>query len=394
MTKMEEEDVEILIEPTFFIINYYWTLFDNKTMQMAKDLILALFNQYGQVLQSTIQKLPRLGHIPFLKDVEKKLAELREPQDSRSTFACFAERLSHQNSGVVQQALTELIAYLQDNQGYLQTSVISEQPDTVVPTLVRSLLDCAAKYSISQIEIANLSTQCLGLVGCLDSNRIETNRKQRSMVVLTNFTTTDETTDFVLFMLEEVLVKAFLSTTDTKLQGYLSFVMQELMDKVDINAALAMEKLNIQDGDRVYRKWLSLPEDAREVLRPFLGSSYMLAPGKMPVVRYPIYQAGKTYHNWLRAFALDLLQKGQTPLAQLIFEPLTRVIRVKDLYVAEFLLPYLVVHLIIAQETPEKQRKEVVAELVNILEYELPEGASYYEREDMKLYYEVSAFHT
>ena len=352
MTKMEEEDVEILIEPTFFIINYYWTLFDDRTMQMAKHLILTLFNQYDKVIQATIQKLPRLEHIPFLKDVDKKLAELREPLDNRSTFAFFAERLSHQNSGVVQQALTELVVYLQNNQGYLQTSAMSEQPDTVVPTLIRSLLDCAAKYSMSQIEIANLSTQCLGLVGCLDSNQIETTRKQRSMVVLGNFTNSDETTDFVLFLLEEVLVKAFLSTTDTKLQGYLSFVMQELMEKVDINAALAMEKLNIQDGDKVYRKWLSLSEDAREVLRPFLGSSYMLAPGRMPVAQYPIFQAGKTYHNWLRSFTLDLLQNGQTPLAQLIFDPLTRVIRVKDMYVAEFLLPYLVLHQIIAKDTP------------------------------------------
>lgn len=389
---MEADDVEILIEPTFFIINYYWTLFGADTQQMAKDLILALLEQNGQVVQTAIHKLPKLSHIPYLKDVEKRLAELRGPLDNRSMFAVFAERISHQNSGVVQQALTELITNLQTNQIYLQTSALSEQPDTVISMLVRSLLDCAAKYSVLQLEIANLCTQCLGLVGCLDSNRIATSRKQRSMVVLSNFDSKDEVEDFVLFILQEVLVKAFLSTTDTKLQGYLSFAMQELICRVEIQSAISMQKSNIQDGDRIYRKWVALPKDVREVLQPFLSSSYILAPGRMPVAQYPIYQPGKTYHNWLRAFVLDLLQKGQVHGATVIYEPLTRVIRVKDLYVAEFLLPYLVLHVVIAQKTPEVQRQQAIAELVNILEYEVPEGASYFERENMKLYYEVGVF--
>lgn len=388
---MDEEDVAVLIEPTFFIVNYYWSLFDDSTRIRARQLIIDLYNMFQMVTAKSIHKLPHLGHIPFLEPAEKRLARLRTEQDQPSRFATFAIRLSHQNSGVVQQALTELITYLQDNQGYLQTSAMSGQPAAVVARLTRALLDCAAKHSGSQLDIASMCAQCLGLVGCLDSNRIETTRTQRTMVVLTNFVSADETTDFVLFILEEVLVKAFLSTTDTKLQGYLSFAMQELMERVDIQAAVAMDTTNVPDAQRVLSQWQTLPEDVREVLRPFLTSSYMLAPGKMPVAQYPIFRPGRTYHNWMRSFSLDLLQKGQNDNAMLVFEPLTRVIRVKDLYVAEFLLPYLVLHVIIGDSSSKQQRQSVLSELVNILEYEPPEGATYLEREDMKLYYEVSA---
>jgi hypothetical protein len=92
----------------------------------------------------------------------------------------------------------------------------------------------------------------------------------------------------------------------------------------------------------------------------------------------------------MRAFSLDLLQKGQNDNAQIVFDPLTRAIRVKDLYVAEFLLPYLVLHVVVGDASAKEQREEVVSELVNILKYEPPEAATYHEREHMKLYYEVS----
>lgn len=391
MTRLEDEDVEVLIEPTFFIINHYWVAFDAATRKMAKDLVLAILEQFEPVLRDTIDKLPKLGHIVEFADVEKKLSTLRQPLNSRTTFAVFADRLSHQNSGVVQQALSELTSYLQENQSYLQASAISEQPDVVITTLLRSLLDCAAKYSASQLDIASLCARCVGLVGCLDSNQIETPRKQKSMVILTNFETSDETTDFVLFILEEILVKAFLSTTDTKFQGYLSFAMQEIMDRVEIKASVAMERMNIQDGNRIYRKWLGLPEGVREVLGPFLSSRYILAPAKLPPVEYPIFRPGRMYGNWMRAFVLDLLQKGQNVHSQLIFEPLTRVIRVKEVSVAEFLLPYLVLHVIVGDSSTEEERDSVIGELVSILQHQPAEDATYMEKEDTKLLCEVSA---
>ncbi|KAI3544873.1 phosphatidylinositol 3 [Colletotrichum filicis] len=390
LTCLEPEDVEVLIETTFFVISHYWPLFSESSRQMAKNLIQKLITEFSDSLNDYITKLPSLGHITELADVEKELNAARPVLDSRTAFALFAERTSHENSGVVLLALTELEVYLRQSGGFLQTSAISQQPDPVVPMLIRALLDCAAKYSaMHQLEIASLCTQCIGLVGCLDSNRVEAPREQQSMVILSNFESADETTDFVLFILGQILVKAFLSTTDTKLQGFLSFAMQELLDRVDIKAALAMKGTGMRDGGVIYRKWLTLSESDRTVLTPFLTSRYLLTPMNVVPVEYPIFRPGKPYGNWMRSFSMDLLGKGQNGHADLIFEPLCRTIKVKDLAVAEFLLPYLVLHVIVGHRSTRKDRDNVIGELVGILQHQPAEDAPYSEREDMKLYCEA-----
>ncbi|KXH46337.1 phosphatidylinositol 3 [Colletotrichum simmondsii] len=390
LTCLEPEDVEVLIETTFFVISHYWPLFSESSRQMAKTLIRNLITEFSDSLNDYITKLPSLGHIAELADVEAELNAARPVLDSRTAFALFAERTSHENSGVVLLALTELEVYLRQSGGFLQTSAISQQPDPVVPMLIRALLDCAAKYSaMHQLEIASLCTQCIGLVGCLDSNRVEAPREQQSMVILSNFESADETTDFVLFILGQILVKAFLSTTDTKLQGFLSFAMQELLDRVDIKAALAMKGTGMRDGGVIYRKWLTLSESDRNVLTPFLTSRYLLTPMNVVPVEYPIFRPGKPYGNWMRSFSMDLLGKGQNGHADLIFEPLCRTIKVKDLAVAEFLLPYLVLHVIVGHRSTRKDRDNVIGELVGILQHQPAEDAPYSEREDMKLYCEA-----
>ncbi|TEA10637.1 Protein kinase rad3 [Colletotrichum sidae] len=388
---LEAEDVEVLLETNFFVIDHYWPLFSAGTRATAKELVVTLLKQFNAVIVENIWKLPSLAHITDLADVEMQLRDLRQKQPiaSRTTFAIFAERISHDNSGVVLQALSELVIHLKQSGGYLQTSAIGQQVDPVVSTLLRALLDCATKYNALQIDIASLCTQCIGLIGCLDSNRVEAVREQKMMVILNNFENADETTDFVLFILEEILVKAFLSTTDTKLQGFLSFAMQELLDRVDITAACAMQKTGMRDGATIYRKWLALPEGIREILTPFLTSRYLLMAVNVAPTDYPIFRPGKPYGNWMRSFSMDLLRKGQNGHADLVFEPLGRTIRVKDLTVAEFLLPYLVLHVIIGNRSTRKERDNVVGELVGILQHQPAEDAHYTEREDMKLFCEA-----
>jgi serine/threonine-protein kinase ATR len=383
-----DDDVGVLLDTTFFIISHYWPTFNEATQQMAEALLAFLLKNHPAILESKVDQLPSLGHLDRLAALDAELDKLRKPLDNRDALGIFALRLSHEHSGVVLQALRELSSYLKTNQDYLQASALSAQPDTVVADLLRALLDCAAKYNGVQVDIACLTAECLGLVGCIDSNRIESVREHRSFVAHSNFAETEETTDFVLFVLEEVLVKSFLSVADTKLQGFLSYAMQELLERCDVKAACVMEDSGMREGKEIYRKWLGLSDVAREVLTPFLSSRFSIAPMPPIVVDYPIFHPGKPYGNWLRSIVLELLHKGQTVLAQMVFEPLCRVIRVKDLSIAEFLLPYLFVHFI-AVKGSETQQQALVEELINILDYQPSDNASFAEREDVKRYYGV-----
>lgn len=392
LTHMEEADVEAQIESTFFIVGYYWKSFDEATRRKAKGLVSALLNSHQRILVHYSNRLPPISHIDELADLSKALQALRPRLDKRETFAVFSERLSHENPGVVEQALVQLISFLEKHQDYLQASAISEQPDTVVTVLTRSLLDCAVKYNGWQTDISRLCAEALGLIGCLDSNRLETAREQKQFVVLHNFEDARETTDFVAFLLENVLVKAFLSTTDTKFQGFLSYVMQELLERTDFKSA-ALTQGNDPNGasvSSVYRKWLAFPENTREVLTPFLTSRFSVAPMPWQTTEYPIFRPERSYAAWVRAFVLDVLRNGQNLNSQATFEPLCRLIKVKDLAVPEFLLPFMVLHVIVGQENDDFRNK-VSAELVAILKHQPRETASYVEKEDAKLFYQVRA---
>ncbi|KAK4125293.1 phosphatidyl inositol 3-kinase-like protein [Parathielavia appendiculata] len=387
LTHMEDADLEAQIETTFFIIGYYWKTFDSGTKKRAHDLITAMLKDYEALLKKYSNRLPSLQHIEELTDICKALEALRPPLDNREAFAVFAQRLSHENPGVIEQALVELVAFLDKNQKDLQASAVSEQPDSVVTTLARSLLDCSAKYNGWHADITRLCAQAMGLIGCLDSNRIETTREEKQFVVVHNFTDARETTDFVAFMLENVLVKAFLSTTDTKFQGFLSYAMQELLERTDFKFACA--HAGEEASEPIYRKWLAISDSAREVLTPFLSSRFAIAPMPHQTTEYPIFKPGRSYAAWLRAFVLDLLRSPQNPFSMTVFEPLCRLIKVKDLAVTEFLLPYVVLHVVVGQEESDEFRNKVSAELAAILKHQPAETASYVEKEEKKLFYQA-----
>ncbi|KAG5944560.1 hypothetical protein E4U60_005826 [Claviceps pazoutovae] len=392
LANFEEEDIEALLEPTFFIVSRYWNVLTPTSCDVVKQMLLSLLAKHGAVVETHISKLPSLAGCKGLEGVEKKLAAMRPSLAMEEALEIFAERVAHDNSGVVHQALTELVPYLRQNQSALYTSAVSQRPDSAITTLLRSLLDCVCRYNGLQMDVARLCVQSMGLIGCLDSNQIETVREQRSIVVLNNFEDRDgdEMTDFALFLLQEVLVPSFLSATDTKLQGFLSYAMQTLLKRCAIGEACATKNSEMLTGSKIYRKWIAISENVRAVLQPFLSSRYVVAPMQPVNVEYPIFRPNKPYGNWLRSFVLDMLENGQNSSGLMLFEPLKRVIRVKDLSMAEFLLPYLVLHIWLGSKSSEGDKDKILNELLGVLEYEPVGGASsHMEREEMKRFCHV-----
>ncbi|MBE3050249.1 hypothetical protein IMZ48_48685 [Candidatus Bathyarchaeota archaeon] len=173
----------------------------------------------------------------------------------------------------------------------------------------------------------------------------------------------------------------------------MSFAMQELLDRCDIREAVSTQDLGSRSSSTdLFRKWKESPVSVQEVLSPFLTSRYVLAPLVVASAKYPIFTPGKPYVAWLSLFVTDLLQNWQNFNARRVFEPLARVTRLKDPSVPEFLLPYVVAHLIISDKTERELRENVIRELTSILHYELPVTATPSERQEMKFFYEVCWF--
>lgn len=393
---LSDEDVECMLESTLVTIIQYWQSFDDPTKKAAKEILQYLLRDRARLIRNKIVSLPSLSKFPELDDIEQKLNGIRRPTDISNAFQIFSRRIRHETAGVVAQALSELKDLLRLHQSYLQASAVSEQPDVVIGNLVRSVLDACVKFNESHHDIAKLSGECIGLIGCLDPNRVEAVRDQREMVVVMNFNEPEETTDFLLFLLQEIIVKAFLSATDTTLQGFLSFVMQDLLFKGGF-AEASSQSLRGGEKDRykpLFKRWISLPENVQTTLTPFLTSRFSVTKMEFPITTYPIFRPDDTqpnrinkYNHWLKAFVLDLLQKPKNTNAGLIFEPLCRAIRIKDLSIASFLLPYLILHIV--AEGSDQEREDIGKELLDILKYE-PTSTSHIKQEELKLCSEVS----
>lgn len=396
LKNLDDDDVETMLESTFSTIIQRWDAFDGTARECVEDTLQWLLEHRVRLLRNMLVNLPSLSQFPQLADIEKRLSKMRTPTDIGNTFQIFSRRVGHENSGVVAQALVELKAYLRLHQSFLQASAVSEQPDVVVGQLVRAILDTCVKFNDLHHDIAQLSAECIGLIGCLDPNRVESVREQREMVMVSNFNDTGETLDFVLFVLEECLVPAFLSATDTVLQGFLAFVMQDLLEKCNFKEVCGqIIKHGVKGStDPHYIKWLSLPTSIQDTLTPFLSSKYALREIDPVKYEYPIFRPdrippAKLYSHWIRTMALDLLQKPGNITSDLVFMPLRRAIRIKDISIPGFLLPYLFLNNIV--EGTDQNRQDLGQELLAILEYQ-PSPESQMRTDDIKMCIEVSRF--
>jgi serine/threonine-protein kinase ATR len=144
--------------------------------------------------------------------------------------------------------------------------------------------------------------------------------------------------------------------------------------------------------DPTFRRWLALPESVRETLTPFLTSMFTVKEMVRPQVEFPIFRSDnvrfdKIYRHWLSTFVLELLYKPCNLFAEAIFPPLRRAIKIRNLSIASFLLPYVVLHVIV--DGKSQDREVIVNELLGILKYR-PSPAFKIQEEDMKMCSEVS----
>lgn len=371
ISSLSEEDIEPLVDQTFAIVIKYWGVLTEESKKQAYQLIDHILTSYPNLVRDTYNTMPSLASIPEIKPLETKINELRADMDVRSRFLALIRRCQSENATVVEQALGELLPFLAANEEFLHASVLSEQPDPVIAQLTRVLLDCCVKFNTNSDCITLLSARCLGLVGCLDPNRVETIKEKKDILVLSNFDRMEDTVEFVLFFLQHVLVEAFLSASNTRAQGFLAYAMQGLLKIIHLHTAVTQRSRDLQ-GDEKYQRWMELPEGIRNTLTPFLTSTYTVTiVATNPKVEYPLFSPEKTHSDWLRSLVQDLLQSGNADNARLIFTVCSRVVKGQDISISSFLLPFAVLNRVVGGTLQEQE--DIQMELTNVLSHPLPD---------------------
>lgn len=301
---------------------------------------------------------------------ETQLSRFRSESEVTRRLISFAKRCSDENSLVVLQSLRELRPYLEQHQRVVHDSAIAEHPLPVISDLMRSLLDACDRFSNDQRGMADACAECLGVIGCLDPNRVETVKDANLPLMHSNFKQAGEAVEFVAFLLEHVLVKVFQSTPNPRAQGFLAYVMQELLKFCGFNKeALAGYRPHGSQGDEIYHRWIQMPEATRQTLGPFLSSHYVLKANALnhgAGKSHPIYAPTISHSTWLRDFLLDSFNKAKGDNAQMIFNVIARIARGCDLSIVSLILPYAVANIVL--DGTNEEVLEVERELLAILQ--------------------------
>ena len=147
--------------------------------------------------------------------------------------------------------------------------------------------------------------------------------------------------------------------------------MQELLKNCGFEAANTLRR--DPDPNALYKYWIDMPQEVRDVLTPFITSSYVLAPPvPLPPCSYPIFRIQMGHATWLRQLTLDLLGKCTGGNTVFVFDVCKRFIRRQDLAIPTFLLPYITMNIILRDSGPH--RMKIASEFLHVLSQPLPEG--------------------
>jgi serine/threonine-protein kinase ATR len=371
LSALDAEETMLVVDQTFALIVQHWSLFSADTHAKAHKAIGDIIVQHNAQLRARIEYLPSLAGIPMLSKIEGELVKFKNMVETIKIFHAFGNRCKDQNSVVVRQALRELVPFLDANQEELHQSVVGQKALPVLAALTRSLLDASVRFSEDHSDITILCAQCLGIIGGLDPYRVETVREKKRVLMLSNFSRRDEDIDFVALLLEQVLVRVFLSTTNAKAQGWIAYVMQEMLKHCGFSALRGAKPRSSQNSTEAQR-WNSIPEAVRTVLTPFLDSKYSVNMNpalQYEGAKYPIFHPRLGHATWLQTFVYDLLRKGQGVNVEMVFPVLARIIRGYDLSIATFILPFAALNVIVSDN--EENMTNVGRELLEVLQADL-----------------------
>lgn len=342
---------------------------------MAHELVINLFKERNELMNDRVASLPSLANIPVLSKIANDISQRKAALDVNVQYGGYLERLEDESTVVVVQALRELQEFLEKNQQFLHESAVSQKPSPVISQLARLLLDVRLRFNQDNAEIVHLCAQSLGILGCIDPNRIEAVREKKKIVVLSNFEREIEAIDFAAHLLEQVLVKCFHSAANARAQGFIAWAMQELLRFCKFNNAALQQGRSSQSP--LYRRWTDMSEATRSTLTPFLSSSYSVQDYSALLgdeQKYPIFDGKLSHSMWLRSFTLDLLRKGTEGNARMIFTTIARIIRNHDLSIATFILPFAVLNVVLGGTDIDVTN--IGNELLLVLEYQRQEQGS------------------
>lgn len=360
-------EVATMLAHLLAVFTQTWPLCSTREKDLIKMVIQDAITRHEEVVM-TDYTMPTLSYIPELESIAKRLDSWRDKAAPRFLLEILIRRCSHETAVICNRGLLELRDFLVKQESFIHGLIMGEICDKLVTQLLRCLLDLTAKYHDTDSEIIGLAVECLGIVGAVDPSRTHAAKEIVDMTLRHNFLDAEESVAFAMALIEQQLIGCFRAATDTKAQGYLAWAMQELLVFCGLTSQLLDTSKGLGADQLMLRKWGRFSKAARETLAPLLTSKYSIV-GEPPAVEtsYPIFANQKTYRDWLQTFTLATMNEAQGDNARKIFTKIcSRIIKDQDLGIANFVLPYVVLNVIISGT--DHHRENIRQEFLAVLE--------------------------
>ncbi len=355
-----------------------WKYFDPAERDLAIGIIDEIAGNAPHV-STYWDEIVELDGIPELRRAAAKLTDYRKKWDLRTKLDKLLERIKSKNVAVATTSMTELRSVLHDEQRNINQLSKGDTFDSVISRTMRSLLSASTRNGDCQ-DLRDISYECIGILGALDPDRFFPQPAISGVTITSNFADQNESIDFAIHLIRDILVDAFRATNDTKHQNHLAYAIQELLKFCGFTPKV-LQPASV--SVKIRAKWQMIPKDQHETLTPLLESRFSLNDTSLRTFAHPIYLGAPTYREWVQMWTADLVGKVMSWPASLravvdsqnIFGVCRGVLRHQDVTVAHHLLPHLVLNVVLSGD--RSSTDEICGEINTVLQDQVnPVGGS------------------
>ena len=356
ITTLKPKDLGPHVGATSAALIHVWESLNEADQKTALHILDYLLNDSLDALGDYVNEVVDLSTIPDSDLIFSRFKKSRNAVPTEVRLRMLLDRVCSDNMTVVFEALKELKnVMLERGKRSLSELVKGDSFHPLVGEVFKALLIIACRPEENASHLRDLAFVCLGILGAVDPDRIDLSFDDTTMIVLNNFNDETESIEFVLHLVENVLVGVFRSTNDMKYQSHLAYALQELLKFCGFRRELLIPGASVPN--KVRARWNGLPKNVIQTISPLVGSKFKLSNYTVKDdLQHPIYHHQPSFGEWVQNWVVHLITCIKDPMANTIFDSFKLVVRIRDAGIAHQLLPHLVLNVLISGEDKEAER--------------------------------------
>lgn len=370
ITKLALKDIRPYIGPTSAAFVIAWNDLKAEERQFVQNTFKYLIIENAEVVERYSNEFVGLETIAELQPYFARLLALRTHLSPMEHLDIILARTANDNLTVAELSLQELKEFMISNQAYILKHASDDVFDPLVNRLAGSLWEIACRDGDGVDPLRLLAYECIGRLGAVDPDRLDLATKDPELIMYDNFGSEEESIQFALYLIKDILLGTFRSTSDIKFQSHLAFAIQELLKFCGFTKDIIASHPVKAVPTKTRARWRELPSHVLEACTPLLEAKYTRTSKSIRPVQHPVYPSKATYREWMQDWTAHLIDRVSQPRAKAIFDVFRAVVIDKDVGVARHLLPHLVLHILISGDDADTQniREEIIAVLTDQVE--------------------------